>query len=115
LDSTWQKLRGEVPHVKRKPSEYMREHVWFTTQPLEEPERPQDTESVYEMFEEAGFADRLMFSSDYPHWDFDSPYKSVPTSFPIERRRRMLGRNASSLFGVKLLANSGIPANVLNG
>ena len=115
LDATWAKLRDEVPHLKRKPSEYMREHVWFTTQPIEEPERRQDTESVYEMFEEAGFADRLMFSSDYPHWDFDSPYKSVPASFPIERRRRMLGQNASQLFKIKLRPNSGIPANALDG
>jgi predicted TIM-barrel fold metal-dependent hydrolase len=115
LDATWEKLRDEVPHLKRKPSDYMREHVWFTTQPIEEPERKQDTESVYAMFEEAGFADRLMFSSDYPHWDFDSPYKSVPNSFPIERRRRMLGQNASRLFKVALRPNSGIPANALDG
>ncbi len=115
LDATWEKLKDEVPHLKRKPSDYMREHVWFTTQPIEEPERKQDTESVYEMFEEAGFADRLMFSSDYPHWDFDSPYKSVPHSFPIERCRRMLGRNASKLFRIPLRPNSGIPASALDG
>lgn len=115
LDNSWAKLRDEVPHVKRRPSEYMREHVWFTTQPVEEPERRQDTESVYAMFEEAGFAERLMFSSDYPHWDFNSPYKSVPHSFPIERRRRMLGQNASRLFRIKLRPNSGIPASALDG
>ncbi len=115
LDNTYAKLRDEVPHLKRLPSEYMRDHVWFTTQPIEEPERSQDTESVYEMFEEAGFADRLMFSSDYPHWDFDSPYKSVPHSFPIERRRRMLGHNASKLFRIPLRPGSGIPASALDG
>lgn len=56
-----------------------------------------------------------MFSSDYPHWDFDSPYKSVPHSLPIERRRRMLGRNASRLLRIKLRPNSGVPANALDG
>ena len=75
-------------------------------------ERPEDTDGVYRMFEEAGFADRLMFSSDYPHWDFDSPYQAVPQSFPIERRRRLLGENASRLFRIPLKPDSGIPAVV---
>ncbi len=110
LDSAWTKLRDEVPHLKRKPSEYMREHLWFTTQPIEEPERLEDTNSVYEMLEESGFGDRLMFSSDYPHWDFDSPYQSVPETFPIERRRRILGSNASRLFKIPLQPGHGIPA-----
>ncbi len=110
LDSSWVKLRDEVPHLQRKPSEYLRDHVWFTTQPIEEPERAKDTESVYQMFEEAGFGEHLMYSSDYPHWDFDSPYRSVPVTFPIERRRRMLGQNASKLFKIALNPNAGIPA-----
>jgi predicted TIM-barrel fold metal-dependent hydrolase len=108
LDAAWTKLRGEVPHLRSKPSDYLRKHFWFTTQPIEEPERLEDTESVYEMLEEAGFADRLMFSSDYPHWDFDSPYESVPETFPLARRRRILGQNASQLFGIPLKPGSGI-------
>lgn len=112
LDNSYRKLRDEVPHLKRLPSEYMREHVWFTSQPIEEPERLSDRESVYQMFEESGFAERLMYSSDYPHWDFDSPYEAVPLTFPIERRRRLLGQNASKLFKIPLKAGTGIPANV---
>ena len=89
----------------------MREHFWFTTQPIEEPERLEDTASVYEMLEESGFGDRLMFSSDYPHWDFDSPHESVPETFPIDRRRRILGQNASRLFKIPLRPGSGILAS----
>lgn len=110
LDNAWLKLRDEVPHLKRKPSDYMKDHLWFTTQPIEEPERLEDTASVYDMLEESGFADRLMFSSDYPHWDFDSPYESVPETFPIDRRRRILGQNASKLFKIALKPGHGIPA-----
>jgi predicted TIM-barrel fold metal-dependent hydrolase len=111
LDSTWMKLREEVPHIQRPPSDYLREHCWFSTQPLEEPEHLEDTGKVFQMFEDAGFADRLMFSSDYPHWDFDSPYESVPETFPEDRRRRILGENASALYGIALRPDSGIPAH----
>jgi Predicted metal-dependent hydrolase of the TIM-barrel fold len=39
MDKHWLRLRSEVPHLKRSPSEYISEHVWFTTQPMEEPGR----------------------------------------------------------------------------
>ena len=59
----------EVPHLKRKPSEYVREHFWFTTQPSEEPDNAEHLRNVIEWIG----IDRLLFSSDYPHWDFDDP------------------------------------------
>jgi predicted TIM-barrel fold metal-dependent hydrolase len=111
LDSAWKKLKDEVPNLQMKPSDYLKKHFWFTTQPIEEPENLEDTESVFQMLEDAGFGERLMFSSDYPHWDFDSPYESVPETFPIERRRRILGQNASKLFKIPLKPGSGIPAS----
>ncbi len=32
-----ERMHKELPHLKRRPSEYMREHFWFATQPIEEP------------------------------------------------------------------------------
>jgi predicted TIM-barrel fold metal-dependent hydrolase len=111
LDATYDRLRSELPHLKRRPSEYMRDHFWFATQPIEEPEKPEHLDGVYRMFEESGFADKLMYASDYPHWDFDAPSEVMTPYHPLERRRRVLGENASRLYRIPLKANSGIVAN----
>lgn len=102
LDAVWRVLKDEVPDLERKPSEYLRDHLWFTSQPLEEPEDPKWFAGLYEQLEQAGMGDRLMFSSDYPHWDFDPPREALPKSLPEEARRRILGSNASALYGVPL-------------
>jgi uncharacterized protein len=102
LDGAWRLLREEVPDLERKPSEYLRDRVWYTTQPMEEPERPQWFPAMYRQMERAGLGDRLMFSTDYPHWDFDSPTHALPRSLDQDARRRILAENASALYGISL-------------
>jgi predicted TIM-barrel fold metal-dependent hydrolase len=111
LDASWSILRSEVPHLSRPPSEYFREHFWFATQPMEEPEHLEEFRVVLDQFDECFGPNRLMYSSDYPHWDFDSPYESVPRSLPDEQRRRILGENASLLYGIPLRRGTGIAAD----
>lgn len=108
MDASWRKLRDEVPNLQRKPSEYLSEHFYFGTQPMVEPERAKELKHVVEQFEEFFGGDHLMFSSDYPHWDFDSPYEAMPSSIPVESRRRILGENASKLYDIPLREDSGI-------
>ena len=38
MDRQFDRFRSEVPHLKRRPSEYVKEHFWFTTQPIDEPD-----------------------------------------------------------------------------
>lgn len=95
FDHNYRSLRREVPWVKRMPSEYIRERVRFSTQPMEYPENPGD---LYRMFEMIGSDDFLMFSTDYPHWDFDSPNHVFPSSFPKDLRRKILSENARSFY-----------------
>ena len=91
-----------MPDLERKPSEYLRDRVWYTTQPMEEPERPQWYPAMYRQMERAGLGNRLMFSTDYPHWDFDSPTHALPRSLDQDARRRILAENASALYGIPL-------------
>ena len=83
--------------LQRAPSEYVREHFWFTTQPIEEPEKLQ---WLPEVLERSGVGDRLMFSSDYPHWDFDSPLEAIPETLPETTRRKLFYQNACRLYGL---------------
>ena len=96
LDKLWQRMRGEVPHVKRPPSEYIKERIWITTQPMEESPRPHQ---VVETMNDLGW-DRLMFASDYPHWDFDDPKFGLPPSLTAEQRALVRYRNAQALYGL---------------
>ncbi len=97
LDRFWRRLRSEVPHLRRPPSEYLRDHFWFTTQPIDEPERPED---LLDLVEQVG-VDRLMLSTDYPHWDFDDPAQILRELSP-EARRAVFRDNAHALYGERL-------------
>ena len=59
LDSTWRVMRDEVPDLQRKPSEYLRDHFWFSTQPAVEPELPEQMYEVFDQLVSNGFADRI--------------------------------------------------------
>jgi predicted TIM-barrel fold metal-dependent hydrolase len=96
LDAAWEVYRDEVPHLPRRPSEYLREHLYMSTQPIEEPERPADFPRLLEHCPE--LADRLLFASDYPHWDGDSPEQALPPSVPRELRERIFAENARRLY-----------------
>jgi predicted TIM-barrel fold metal-dependent hydrolase len=95
LDAAWSPLREEVPRLERPPSEYVRDHVWFTTQPMEEPDDPRH---LLLAIEHGQLADRLVFATDYPHWDFDSPTQSLPRALPAETRAAILAGNACELY-----------------
>ncbi|PZF82507.1 amidohydrolase family protein [Jiangella anatolica] len=98
LDKNVKGLRDEVPWIKRLPSEYIADHVRFTTQPLPEPKRRSHLHALLEVAR----ADRtLMFSSDYPHWDFDEPLH-VLTALPPATRDRVKARNAIETYGDRL-------------
>jgi uncharacterized protein len=95
LDALHERLGAEVPDLQHRPSRYLRERVRITTQPMEEPERPAD---LVPLLRDVG-AEILMFSTDYPHWDFDNPHRAFRTRVPPDLHRRIMSDNARVLYG----------------
>ena len=63
---------------------YVKEHIKFTTQPLDYPEDKTELTRAFEWME----CDKiLLFSSDYPHWTFDDPAGSSSTCPSTPARR----------------------------
>ena len=96
LDRHWARMRDEVPECKRPPSEYTREQLWFTTQPVEEPEQP---EHLRDTLNWIGW-DRLMFATDYPHWDYDDPAAAFKIAMTEQERAMIFRENACGVYGL---------------
>ena len=95
LDHAYRRLRAEVPHLRRLPSEVIREHVWITTQPMEEPTNPAH---FHQLLAQLGMNDRLIFATDYPHWDFDAPDQAFPVKLDPALERAILTENARGFY-----------------
>ncbi|MFC7788441.1 amidohydrolase family protein [Microbacterium sp. MAHUQ-60] len=96
MDKNYKALRHTTPWLKRLPSEYILDHVRLTSQPIEEPDNPEHLAQILEMID-AGRT--LMYSSDYPHWDFDNP-DVVFTHIDPAVRSRIMGGTAMDLYGL---------------
>ncbi len=94
LDKHWARHRDEVPHVTRPPSESLRQGLWISTQPMEEPERVRQLQDVIEWIG----PDRLLIATDYPHWDFDDPSMALPRSLGPEKRKAICSENARKVY-----------------
>ncbi len=96
MDKLWKGVGESTPWLERRPSEYIRDNVWFSTQPIEEPEDPTHLAHLFEMIHAE---ETLVFSSDYPHWDNDNP-KAVLGQLDEQSRRRIFETNARSIYGI---------------
>ena len=96
LDQHWVRMRGEVPHLTKKPSEYFRTNLWYSSQPADEPEKP---EFLRQSLEWLGW-DRLLFATDYPHWDMESPEQAFKFRMTEAEQRMIFTDNARALYGL---------------
>lgn len=100
MDRYYREYRRMVPFLERPPSAYMRERMWFATQPVEEPEDPAHLVETIRHYDPDGT--RTLFASDWPHHDFDHPRAITLLPMPEEMKRRILGENAIALFNLPI-------------
>ncbi|HLI22738.1 MAG TPA: amidohydrolase family protein [Stellaceae bacterium] len=95
LDNEWMMRSSEVPLLKRKPSDYMRE-MYYSTQPMEMVNNREALEMTFKMI---NAETQLCYASDYPHWDMDLPSTIYDLPFLSEQaKRNILGGNAKRLY-----------------
>jgi len=94
LDHEYMLRPSEAPLLKKKPSDYMRD-MYYSTQPIE----IQDIKALECTFRMINAETQLLYSSDYPHWDFDLPSTITDLPFLSEKaKHNILGGTAARLF-----------------
>ncbi len=94
LDHEHMMRPSEFPMLKKKPSDYMRD-MYYASQPMETGD-PRGLQCTFEMM---NAETQLLYSSDYPHWDFDVPSVIWDLPFITDRaRHNILGGTAARLF-----------------
>jgi predicted TIM-barrel fold metal-dependent hydrolase len=93
MDAIYEARKSWVD-IKRKPSEYVKDHIKFTTQPLDYPEDKTELTRAFEWMECEKI---LLFSSDYPHWTFDDP-RWLVKHLPEHAREAVMFRNGIATY-----------------
>lgn len=97
LDDQYLMRQSEAPLLKRLPSEYMSSNCFYTSQPMETT-HPKAMRSTFEMIKAES---QLLYSSDWPHFDFDTPGTISDIPFLDEQaKRNILGLNAARIFNL---------------
>jgi predicted TIM-barrel fold metal-dependent hydrolase len=86
FSKNWRALRVEIPWVERSPAEIIRDHVRLTLQPID---APPDGDTLLRVIDHLGSDEMLLYSSDYPHWQFEGD-AAIPGWIPEELRRKIM-------------------------
>jgi predicted TIM-barrel fold metal-dependent hydrolase len=99
LNKTFSMQPNASPLLEKSPEEYIRDQFYFGTQPIGEPNDPGMMSHIYDLIG----SDSIMFASDFPHWDFDSP-SAIGSQFERNLDQdeidRVLHQNAMDVFGI---------------
>jgi uncharacterized protein len=96
LDHEYMLRTSECPLLKKKPSDYMRD-MYYSSQPME----VQDMGALETTFRMINAETQLLWSSDYPHWDFDLPTVIWDLPFLSEKaKHNILGGTAARMFNL---------------
>ena len=95
LDKEWKGLRSNTPWVRRPPSDYIRQHIRLTVQPLGAPPDPRYITQTIEQLESDTM---LMFATDYPHWHYDREEEAWPVALSEPLNANIWSENARAFY-----------------
>jgi predicted TIM-barrel fold metal-dependent hydrolase len=87
--------RVEIPWSTRMPSDYIREHVCFTTYSIEQPPKPEQLRTMLEVV--PGLESSLLYASGYPYIDGADPEK-IAEVIPETWHDAVFRGNAEALY-----------------
>ncbi len=94
MSKFWRGLRTEIPWLDRSPLEIFRDHFRLTVQPFDAPDSP---DIVRRIIDHLDSDELLLFSSDYPHWQFERD-NFLPTGIPDDLARKIMVDNPHALY-----------------
>jgi predicted TIM-barrel fold metal-dependent hydrolase len=109
MDEVWAGVADVRSRLRERPSTYVLRQNWFTTQPIDEPESRIERADMYAY---DAWSTQLLFSSDYPHYDTDSPDVILRKRIPAAFREAVSYRNAVNVFGERILRATGVPTGL---
>jgi len=89
LTKFWRGMRNEIPWVDRPPWEIFRDHIRMTITPLDAPD---SAETVAKVADHLHSDEILLYSSDYPHWQFDGE-DPMPPGLSSDLRKKIMVDN----------------------
>jgi predicted TIM-barrel fold metal-dependent hydrolase len=96
FDKDWKAVWREVPWVRRRPSEYVREHVRLTTAPAHLPADPAVLARIGDLMP---VTEMLLYASDHPH-RHGGGIEPLLDVLDDAGRRAILAGNAAALYGL---------------
>ena len=94
LSKFWRGIRNEVPWIDREPIAFLRENIRLTLQPFD---LPGDATVVAQVMEQLGSDDLILFSTDFPHAQFDGD-AMLPQGLSQSQIRKILIDNPRATY-----------------
>ncbi|MGH6717150.1 MAG: amidohydrolase family protein, partial [Bradyrhizobium sp.] len=95
LHKFWRGLRMETPWVDRAPVEIVRSNIRFSLQPVD---APPDATVLNRLFDHMQSDELLLFSTDYPHWQFEGN-QALPDGLSESLVHRIMIDNPFATYG----------------
>jgi len=94
LHKFWRGVRMETPWVDRAPLEIVRSNIRFSLQPFD---APPDEATLIRLFDHMQSDELVLFSTDYPHWQFDGQ-EALPAGLTPDLVRKIMIDNPHATY-----------------